>query len=202
MSLMIEERPELKEDELAVMMQQSSENLLETISHLSEVAIMNVKENEPFTKIDLSDICNKAIKNVSALAINSNVSIVSHINKDIFIDGIPAYLDSIFLNFLTNGIKYKSNDKDSFVKINSELLNDFVLVSIEDNGLGIDLKRHGSKLFGMYKTFHKNSDARGIGLFITKNQIEAMGGKIEVESEVGKGTIFKIYLKLTEESTL
>jgi PAS domain S-box-containing protein len=200
MSLMIEERPELKEDELAVMMQQSSENLLETISHLSEVAIMNVKENEPFSKIDLSDICNKAIKNVSALAINSNVSIVSHINKDIFIDGIPAYLDSIFLNFLTNGIKYKSNDKDSFVKINSELLNDFVLVSIEDNGLGIDLKRHGSKLFGMYKTFHKNSDARGIGLFITKNQIEAMGGKIEVESEVGKGTIFKIYLKLTEEN--
>jgi PAS domain S-box-containing protein len=202
MSLMIEERPELKEDELAVMMQQSSENLLETISHLSEVAIMNVKENEPFTKIDLSDICNKAIKNVSALAINSNVSIVSHINKDIFIDGIPAYLDSIFLNFLTNGIKYKSNDKDSFVKINSELLNNFVLVSIEDNGLGIDLKRHGSKLFGMYKTFHKNSDARGIGLFITKNQIEAMGGKIEVESEVGKGTTFKIYLKLTEETTL
>ena len=45
----------------------------------------------------------------------------------------------------------------------------------------------------MYKTFHKNQNSRGIGLFITKNQVEAMGGKIEVVSEVNKGTTFKIY---------
>ena len=68
-----------------------------------------------------------------------------------------------------------------------------MVLSIQDNGLGIDLERHGHKLFGMYKTFHKNKDARGIGLFITKNQIEAMGGKIEVESQVGVGTTFNIY---------
>lgn len=48
-------------------------------------------------------------------------------------------------------------------------------------------------MFGMYKTFHGNRDARGIGLFITKNQIEAMKGKIEVESTVDQGTKFKIY---------
>ena len=45
----------------------------------------------------------------------------------------------------------------------------------------------------MYKTFHKNQNARGIGLFITKNQVEAMGGRIEVYSEVNKGTMFKIF---------
>jgi len=50
----------------------------------------------------------------------------------------------------------------------------------------------------MYKTFHSNKDARGIGLFITKNQIEAMGGKIDVESELNKGTTFKIWLKHDE----
>jgi len=63
---------------------------------------------------------------------------------------------------------------------------------IKDNGLGINLEKHGEKLFGMYKTFHKNDDARGIGLFITKNQIESMGGSIEVESKVNVGTTFKI----------
>ena len=63
---------------------------------------------------------------------------------------------------------------------------------IEDNGLGINLEKHGEKLFGMYKTFHKNANARGIGLFITKNQIESMGGSIEVESKVNVGTTFKI----------
>ena len=77
----------------------------------------------------------------------------------------------------------------------SNLAGGETILNIEDNGLGIDLKRHKHKLFGMYNTFHKHEDARGIGLFITKNQIEAIGGKIEVESEVNKGTLFKIYLK-------
>lgn len=58
-----------------------------------------------------------------------------------------------------------------------------------------DLNLNRDKIFGMYKTFHGNKDARGIGLFITKNQIEAMGGKVYVESEVGKGTTFKIHFK-------
>ncbi len=71
----------------------------------------------------------------------------------------------------------------------------FIILTIEDNGLGIDLARHRHKLFGMYKTFHRHKDSRGIGLFITKNQIEAMGGKVEVESMVGKGTKFKVYLR-------
>jgi len=63
---------------------------------------------------------------------------------------------------------------------------------ISDNGLGIDLEKHGKNLFGMYKTFHSNDDSRGIGLFISKNQIEAMNGSIAVDSEVDKGTTFKI----------
>ena len=67
------------------------------------------------------------------------------------------------------------------------------VLSIADNGLGIDLKKYGDKLFGMYKTFHNHCEARGIGLYITKNQIDAMNGKVEVLSEVGKGTTFNIY---------
>ncbi|HCQ15055.1 MAG TPA: hypothetical protein DIU20_02265, partial [Cryomorphaceae bacterium] len=51
---------------------------------------------------------------------------------------------------------------------------------------------HGQKLFGMYRTFHDNKDARGIGLFITKNQLEAMGGMVKVSSTVGQGTTFSL----------
>lgn len=79
------------------------------------------------------------------------------------------------------------------VRLTAEADGDYTVLSIKDNGLGIDLEEHGSKLFGMYKTFHENPDARGIGLYITKNQVEAMNGKITVDSEVGKGTTFKIY---------
>ena len=61
-----------------------------------------------------------------------------------------------------------------------------------------EVQRHGKKIFGMYKTFHRNKDAKGIGLFITKNQIEAMNGHIEVESEVNKGTTFKLFFDRTQ----
>ena len=81
------------------------------------------------------------------------------------------------------------------MKISSEKEGKYTAIIFEDNGLGIDLEMHGEKLFGMYKTFHGNSDAKGIGLFITKNQVDAMGGKIEVESKVNVGTKFKIYLR-------
>jgi signal transduction histidine kinase len=69
-----------------------------------------------------------------------------------------------------------------------------IQLTVQDNGKGIDLDKHGDKIFGMFKTFHGNRDARGIGLFITRNQIEALGGTIEVASKVGEGTKFTVYL--------
>ena len=69
-----------------------------------------------------------------------------------------------------------------------------LLLSKMENGLGMDLKRHGDRLFQMYKTFHTHKDSRGLGLFITKNQIESMNGKIQVESMENVGTTFKIIL--------
>jgi signal transduction histidine kinase len=69
------------------------------------------------------------------------------------------------------------------------------ILEIGDNGVGIDLERHGDKIFGLYKTFTQTPNSRGVGLFITRNQIEAMGGSVGVESEVGVGTVFKIHFK-------
>ena len=69
------------------------------------------------------------------------------------------------------------------------------ILQIADNGIGIDLERNGNKIFGMYKTFTNNKDSKGIGLFITKNQIEAMDGQIIVESVLDQGTTFKIVIR-------
>ena len=104
----------------------------------------------------------------------------------------PAFI----LNFLTNAIKYRSDDRLPVIKITSSVDNQFVILKIIDNGMGIDLEKYGKKLFHMYKTFHTNKDAIGLGLFITKNHIESMGGKVEVKSEEGLGSEFSVYLKL------
>ena len=105
------------------------------------------------------------------------------------------YLDSIFTNLISNALKYKSSDRNPVIKIKTEKINGDIVLSIADNGLGIDLVRHKNKLFKIRNTFHLHPDAKGFGLFITKTQVEAMGGKIWAESALGKGSTFFIKFK-------
>lgn len=195
MDILFEESPELLENENLSLLKSAASNLSETIAHLNEVVLMNSAVIDNLKSVNLYQAIENGIKNVSGFAKESQVIIRNITNTDNQVLAVPAYLDSIVLNFLTNAIKYNSPERESYVQLSTSIKNDFVVLQIEDNGLGIDLKRHGAKLFGLYKTFHSHEDARGVGLFITKNQVEAMGGKIEVTSEVNKGTTFSIYLK-------
>lgn len=195
LNLFLEEHPKAGKDEMMIHLNKASSNLKETIAHLNEVVLMNVSVKESLSSLNLSKYIDNAIENLNVLAEQNNVQIVNNTPKKLKILGIPAYLDSIILNFISNAIKYKSPKRPSFVELRASKEQTSVLLEIEDNGLGIDLNKHRRKLFGMYKTFHSHKDSRGIGLFISKNQIEAMGGKIEVESKLGEGTTFKIYFK-------
>lgn len=105
------------------------------------------------------------------------------------------YLDSILQNLITNAIRYRMPEKVPTLHFSSRKENGMITLTAEDNGMGIDMNRFGSKLFGFRKTFHKNPDAKGIGLFITKTQVEAMGGSISAESAPGRGTKFIITFK-------
>lgn len=177
------------------MLKKAIKNLEDTVSHLTQVA--KIKEIAPteIRALNLYDYVEKAIYNITAIAKNSNTDIINNIDDSLYVKGIPAYLDSIVLNFLTNAIKYRSEKRLPKIKLSTEIQSDYVVFKIKDNGLGIDLDKYGDKLFHMYKTFHCNEDAIGIGLFITKNHIESLGGKVIVASEVDKGTEFSIFLK-------
>lgn len=189
----------LKNDEYVIMLEDAANNLLETINHLNEVIQINNTTLESLEYINLYNCANSAINNIISLAAEKNVKIINEINPTQKVLAINAYLESILHNFITNSIKYCSESENRYVHLTTQINNNYTVLVVEDNGLGIDLEKHGTKLFGMYKTFHKHEDSRGVGLFITKNQIEAMGGKVEVISEVNKGTTFKVFL-LNEKS--
>jgi PAS domain S-box-containing protein len=172
------------------------DNLMESVQNLSEVADIQISDSTLLDAINLVEVVNSSILNVSALARSSEVSIeFSKSEAKFWVFGNLSYLESITLNLLTNAIKYSDPKKEKRVQIRIQKESEWTTIEVEDNGLGIDLKRQGRKMFGMYKTFHDHPDSRGIGLFITKNQIEALGGKIEVESQEGIGTTFRVYLK-------
>ncbi len=191
--LLLYENKYLADNEIIQLLDGASKNLKETIAHLNEVVLMNTTISDNLISVDLKKSIESNIQNLQALIISAHVEVYNAIPEGVSIKGIPAYVDSILLNFLTNAIKYRSIIHPPTIKLSLLDHENQAVLCIADNGIGIDLKQNGDKLFGMYKTFHGNEDARGIGLFITKNQIEALGGKVEIESELNKGTTFKIY---------
>ncbi|TRO63278.1 PAS domain S-box protein [Christiangramia sabulilitoris] len=200
LDLYIEDHPDQKNNQIIEMLYNASGNLKESIEHLNEVTVINTNEGDSSIPIALHEEINNAVESVNALIGDADLEVINEVPEDCYVLGIKAYIESVLLNFTTNGIKYLSKDRDSYLKFSVENKKKFTHLIIEDNGLGIDLDRHRQKLFGMYKTFHNHKDSRGIGLFITKNQVEAMGGKINVESTVDKGTKFIISLKKYEKS--
>lgn len=190
-----QDNPKLVEDEYYKNIKLVSDSMNDTINHLNEIVEINSKVSSALSSQNLLENVQKAVKSIESLSNLSGSKIEINVSKDINVFAVHAYLESIILNLLTNAIKYKSPDRSSRIIISAGLDGDFAYLSIKDNGMGIDLERHGSKLFGMYKTFHQHPDARGMGLFLCKNQIEAMGGKIVVESQVGKGANFITYFR-------
>ncbi|PRZ23997.1 PAS domain-containing sensor histidine kinase [Flavobacterium granuli] len=174
--------------------EEATDKLSQTIEFLNEIITIQKSNNIEKKEIRLKDEIEKIKNTLSLIIKESKITVIDNIPEDLTLCVIPAYLESILLNLFTNAIKYKSPNRTTILEIDYEVKEQYTIISFKDNGLGINLEKNGHKIFGMYKTFHDHSDARGIGLFITKNQIEAMKGKIEVESEVGVGSTFKIYL--------
>jgi signal transduction histidine kinase len=171
----------------------SSNALTQTIDHLKELVeiqtvLVNKKEN-----LNLNEFLAKTLDILADEISKNKVIINNSISENETLTYNPAYLESILLNFTTNAIRYSHPERVPIISYSITTNEDKRVLNISDNGLGINLERHGKKLFGMYKTFHNHKDSRGIGLFITKNQIEAMGGSVSVKSEVGVGTTFNIF---------
>jgi len=171
------------------------ENLNTTIEHLNEIVTVHTNKKQKRKDLIFKSVLN-LVENSIRNIINSGNAKITYDFRDLKgVRFIPAYLESVFLNLITNAIKYKHPNRDASIHFKSGIEGKRKFLRISDNGVGIDMERYGDKIFGMYKTFHHNTDAVGIGLFITKNQIESQNGTITVDSIVNEGTTFTIWFK-------
>lgn len=190
-----QEKDEEERKNIVSMLENATKGLNETILHLNEVVQVKTGMSEKMQSVNVLSTIKTIEKSIEALLQEKRAVSKIKVKDSDFAYAVPAYFESIFLNLYTNSLKYLSPERNLVIEISTRLINETLIISFKDNGQGIDLKRHGNKIFGMYKTFHKHKDAQGIGLFISKNQVESMGGTITVESEIDKGTTFNITLK-------
>jgi signal transduction histidine kinase len=180
------------------MFKSSTQHLSKTINDLSQILVIKNNEHIKITKIDIGQLLS-SIKDSLAYELNNGDY---EIYTNLEVEEIPfnkPYLESVLINLISNAIKYKSDERLLRIIINTSLnLKGEIVLTVQDNGLGIDLKRHQENLFGLYQKFHSNPTGSGLGLYLVKSQIISLGGTIEVESEVGKGTTFIITLKAKE----
>jgi PAS domain S-box-containing protein len=181
--------------------QEALSHLFASVRHLDEVikdlnSILQLQQSihEQKEDVSLSQLVSDVRLSIRDLLRKTDVEITTDFKID-KIATVKSYLYSIFYNLITNSIKYRKEGITPVIRITSGGHGNGTRLCFVDNGLGIDLQRHGSQLFGLYKRFHiDHAEGKGMGLFMTKTQVEALGGKISVKSEVNIGTEFIIDL--------
>lgn len=181
-------------NEMVALLKTVSNSLNETLLNLNKVVNIQTNINVIVEPLELREYINRTLDVLNDQIVLKNARILNKVGEEVLVNYNPAYLESILLNFIFNAIRYSHPERTPVIELSCEQ-DGQVILKIKDNGIGMDLDKHGSELFGMYKTFTGNTDSRGVGLFISKNQIDAMGGKVTVESEFGSGTTFTIYFK-------
>jgi PAS domain S-box-containing protein len=181
--------------------QESLGHLFNSVRSLDQVikdlnVILQVQQtiNEQKDKVILNDLVDDIQASINDVLRSSGVDISTDF-KVTTISTVRSYIYSVFYNLITNSIKYRKEGVRPVIRITSERSDDCTRIRFIDNGMGIDLDRHGSSIFGLYKRFHiGHAEGKGIGLFMTKAQVEALGGRISIKSQVNIGTEFLIEL--------
>ncbi len=171
----------------------SSTNMLnDTINDLVKVIVIKDSLSIAKEKLQINDLLKITLNQLNNIITLNKPEIKLNLDNAPIIYANKTFFESILLNLLTNAIKYRAKDRTLEITISSKEINNKVVLTFSDNGIGIDLKRNKDKVFGLYQRFHDYPDSKGLGLYLVKSQVESMGGKIEIESEVNVGTTFTL----------
>lgn len=181
--------------ELLDILKKSTENLRSTLDSYLDTLIQKKSLNIKVDKVSLTESFNTVQKSLRSLIIDTKTEIIADFTKADMITFNKAYLDSIFLNLISNSIKYAKPNTYPKISLHSENVNGGVAMVIKDEGLGFDLEKTKDRIFGFNQTFHDNKDAKGIGLYLVYSHLASLGGHIDIDSRINEGAKFTIKFK-------
>ena len=124
----------------------------------------------------------------------SNVDIKVKVEQDITFCSDKVGVSIVLSNLVSNAIRYRDrNSNQSFVNIEVTATDEKANIVVKDNGIGISKELQG-KIFDMFYRISDETDGTGLGLFLVKETIDKLHGQIKVESELGKGSVFRILI--------
>ncbi|PTX18514.1 two-component system phosphate regulon sensor histidine kinase PhoR [Pontibacter mucosus] len=192
-SILKETPADVKDNRLIIdMLSESVVNLRKTVEDLADIDYDKEFAKAP-ERVNFENIIEDAKLALRDKIAESNARIFTKVRES-EINFSRKNIRSIVYNLLSNAIKYKKPDCEPVVTISTEKSGEDILLKVSDNGLGIaEDQQH--RIFSRYARVHDNVEGTGVGLFIVKGMVEAMGGRIEVKSKEGEGTTFLVYFK-------
>jgi PAS domain S-box-containing protein len=181
-----------EESELIEQLSTSVSKLDDVIHDLNSILEIKKEINEKKEIVRFSEILDDVKISLGKSIVNNDVRFIVDFTTPNEILTIKSFLYSIFYNLISNSIKYRKENLAPEIKIESFIKSNKIGLIFKDNGIGIDLEKKGLQVFGLYKRFHTHVEGKGMGLFMVKTQVQALGGNINISSEVDKGTEFLI----------
>ncbi|WPR70514.1 PAS domain-containing sensor histidine kinase [Flavobacterium sp. NG2] len=174
---------------------ETTNNLKKTLNEYITVLDKKNKDNSLIEPLNFKIILEEVLLSISSFIQNSKTTINIDFSELEIINFNKTYLKSIFLNLITNSIKYSKPNNLPIISIYTTISDGKKKLIISDNGIGFDMKKVGSRIFGLHQKFNKNEDSNGIGLYLVNNHVTNLGGQITVESELNEGATFTITFK-------
>lgn len=179
--------------ELLTKIKGTSELIIQTLNDLKEVIEVQLNKDIVFNSCDLQQITDQCIQSLQHKVQESGATVTTHFEVEA-VTFPTVYIETIFYNLLSNALHFRQQDRPLFITMSSEKADNKTILRITDNGMGINLQRYKEDVFKYKRIFHKEYNGRGLGLFLIKSQVEACGGKIQVESDGVNGTMFTIII--------
>lgn len=178
------------------LIRQSTDKVNETLeSYINELVQKDVDAKLHIENLAIETCLKEVCESVSAIIKNSKAVIEADFTAFSEIAFNKSYFESILLNLLTNALKYRKPKIAPHIVFKTLINGNIHQLVVSDNGIGFDADKAKDRIFGLNQTFHTNSDAKGVGLFLVKKQVTEMGGSIVVDSKKNKGTTFTITFK-------
>ncbi|GAB3821019.1 hypothetical protein GCM10028895_22320 [Pontibacter rugosus] len=185
-------------DAILNMIATSINRFRDTLTDLTEVAKLQYQEEDNQAIVSFEEILGDVTSNIKCMIHDAEAEIIQDFSLAPGVAYSRKNLRSIIYNLVSNAIKYKSPDRKPVINICSYPVDDYVVLSVQDNGLGLREQDH-DKVFSMFTRLHDHTEGTGVGMSIVKRIVENSDGKIELSSELGKGSTFKIYIKYSNQ---
>lgn len=159
-------------------------------------SILDIKKHHgKFSAVSPAQSLQRILKTLESEIEESRAVIEIDLGETPTVYGVAPYVESILYNLLSNALKYRNMEMPPVISVKGHLTDDQVVITVADNGLGIDLLKYKDSVFNLYKRFHTHVEGKGLGLFLVRAQMLAMGGRVELESATGQGATFRLYFQ-------